>query len=370
MNLFNPDKPLTFPADPPRLVAALHQEARALLSEQADHRYADGPMLAKAAALMTACLACYAVALVQQAVLYFSLWYFATIVFAMLLAINVVHDASHNAFLRGKRANAWLNRVVAFPLGLDPDCWRVRHVRYHHAFTNVEYYDPDTAENGMLRQTPRQRWRPFMRAQRYYWPLVAALTFPWYIWVVDWLDRGGLTPVTPHLAQRGVAGWAVFLLSKVLHTVFCLVLPAWLMADRFSVSTVLGVYIISQMLSSLVFVMLIIGTHWAKGSVQLPPKAGKMAEGRLSHTFSTTFDWSTRPAFIGYWLGGLNLHLTHHLFPHWNHRHYPALSLIVEEIATREGMEFRRLSFSDLMTRQQQFLKRMGKRPANAGDEP
>lgn len=370
MNLFKPDKLLTFPADSPRLVTALHRETKALLSEQDDHRYADSRMLAKTVVLIAACLVCYAVALCQNEIIDFGLWYFATVVFAMLLTINVVHDASHNAFLRGKRANAWLNRIIAFPLGLDPDCWRVRHVRYHHAFTNIEYYDPDTAENGLLRQTHRQRWRPFMQAQRYYWPLVAALTFPWYIWVVDWLDRGGLTPVTPHLAQRGVAGWTLFLLGKALHIAFCLVFPAWLMADRFSFDTILMTYLLAQMISSLIFVMLVIGTHWAKGSVQLPPKEGKMDVGRISHTFATTFDWSIRPGFIGYWLGGLNLHLTHHLFPHWNHRHYPALSRIVEEIARQEGMEFRRLSFSDLIFLQQQFLKHMGKDPSNIGDKP
>ncbi|MER5006707.1 fatty acid desaturase family protein [Atlantibacter hermannii] len=368
MKLFNPEKRLTFPADPPGLVAALHNESRALLSKQGDHRYADGGMLAKAVFLAGACLACYAVALRQEEGLLFFTWYFAATVFAMLLTINVVHDASHDAFLRGKRANVWLNRIAAIPLGLDPDCWRVRHVRYHHGFTNVEGYDPDTAENGLLRQTPWQRWRPFMRAQCYYWPVVAALTFPWYIWIVDWLDRAGLTPVTPQLRRHGVTGWTVFLAGKTAHAAFSLALPVGLLADRFSVGMILLTYMLCQMIVSLVFVMLIIGTHWAKGSVQLPPQEGKMAQGRLLHAFATTFDWSTRPACMGYWLGGVNLHLTHHVFPHWSHRHYPQLSRLIEEIAAREGLDFRLLSLTDLLSFQQRFLRRMGERPVNSGE--
>lgn len=370
MNQFNPDKRLTFPADPPGLVAALHSETRALLTERGDHRYADGRMLVKTVMLAGGCIGSYALALHQSDLpLYFS-WYFAAIVFAMLLTVNVVHDASHNAFLKGKKANAWVNRIVAIPLGLDPDCWRVRHVRFHHGFTNIECYDPDTAENGLMRQTPWQRWRPFMRAQRYYWPLVAALTFPWYIWIVDWLDRGGYTPVTPHLAQQGIIGWTFFLTGKSLHAAFSLVLPMWLLADRFSAGSILLTYMLCQMISSLIFVMLVIGTHWAKGSAQLPPDGGKMAQGRLSHTFATTFDWSTRPAFMGYWLGGLNLHLTHHLFPHWSHRHYPQLSRIIEDVAAREGLDYRRLTLADLMSLEQRFLRRMGERPERHGEWP
>lgn len=363
MNLFNPQKSIRFPADDPRLVRALQRESRALLAKNNDHRYADARTVGKALALLALCLLCYGVALIQQHLLSFFVWYLLMIVCAMLLAVNVMHDASHNAFLRGRSANRWLNRLITVPLGMDPDCWRVRHVRFHHSYTHIECYDPDTAENGLLRQSPWQHWRPMMQAQRYYWPLVAALTFPWYIWVMDWLDRGGLTPVTPHLEKRGFAGWWVFLCGKGAHIAFSLLLPCWVMADSFSAGTVAGVYLASQMTSSLFFVMLVIGTHWAKGHAQLPPENGKMSEGRLAHVFTTTFDWSTRPAWLGYWLGGLNLHLTHHLFPHWNHRHYHDLSQVIEAIAREEGLDYQRLSLRDLLKLQQRFLTRMGEKP-------
>lgn len=178
MNLFNPDRLITFPADDPQLVKQLQNDTKVYLAKSCDHRYADGWAFTKMAALIIACLCCYSLALSQSQWGLYLLWYLAMMFCAMLLAVNVVHDASHDAFLRGKKANAWLNRWVAFPMGLDPDCWRVRHVRFHHGFTNIEFYDPDTAENGILRQTPWQRWRPFMRQQHRYWPLVAALTFP------------------------------------------------------------------------------------------------------------------------------------------------------------------------------------------------
>ena len=88
-----------------------------------------------------------------------------------------------------------------------------------------------------------------------------------------------------------------------------------------------------------------------------------MPVGRLAHTFVTTFDWTPQPAWLGYWLGGINLHLTHHLFPHWHHRHYPALSRIIAQIASQQGLDYQLLTLADLLRLQQQFLRRMGEKP-------
>ena len=62
-------------------------------------------------------------------------------------------------------------------------------------------------------------------------------------------------------------------------------------------------------------------------------------------------------------MGGLNLHLTHHLFPTYSHRHYPALAAIVERLAARHGLPYRCLSYGALLGAQYRFLKSMGARP-------
>ncbi|HAU94436.1 fatty acid desaturase, partial [Serratia marcescens] len=198
-----PLRPLAYRRDDSGLHRALMQAAQHYLAANGDHRFADGGMLAKVALLLALCGLCYGLSLQQQNGWAFFACYFGFIFIGMFLTVNVVHDASHNAFFRRPWANRWLNALVSVPLGLDPDCWRVRHVLFHHAHNNIEHYDPDIDANGVLRQTPFQRWRPFMRAQRYYWPLVAALTFPYYIWLFDWLDRAGRTRVAARMAQQG-----------------------------------------------------------------------------------------------------------------------------------------------------------------------
>lgn len=51
MNLFNPDRLITFPADDPQLVKQLQSGTKVYLAKSGDHRYADGWAFVKMAVL-------------------------------------------------------------------------------------------------------------------------------------------------------------------------------------------------------------------------------------------------------------------------------------------------------------------------------
>ncbi|HBT29443.1 MAG TPA: acyl-CoA desaturase, partial [Erwinia persicina] len=182
--------PLRYPPDGEQAFhRALQREAHQYLSSHQDHRFAGGRQWLKAGLLLGLCVSCYLLSLFQSSQSGFFICYMLFMLMAMLLNINVNHDASHGVFSRSPRLNRLISRVVTLPLGLDPDYWRVRHVHFHHAYANIEHYDLDTEENGFFRQTPYQRWRPWMRWQHLYWPLIAALSLPYLTWVFDWADR-------------------------------------------------------------------------------------------------------------------------------------------------------------------------------------
>lgn len=60
---------------------------------------------------------------------------------------NVMHDASHNAFVKSPLVNQILARA-AFPFGVNVACWQIQHVMSHHVHTNEEedvdlhHYEP------------------------------------------------------------------------------------------------------------------------------------------------------------------------------------------------------------------------------------
>jgi linoleoyl-CoA desaturase len=336
--------PLRFATDDTALRLALDTAAEHWLTSRHDHRFADAGMHMKMWLLIAIAIAGYAAALVQETALGFFVGYLVFMNAGMLLAINVLHDASHNTFLRTPRANRLLGRIISIPLGMDPECWRVRHVLFHHPHVNVPGHDLDIEENGVLRQTPFQRWKPFMRWQRF-----------------DWQDRAGITPVGAQMAHHGRRGWGVFLLGKAAHAALALGLPCYLVGDRIGMGSVLITYFVCQATASLLFVLLILGTHWAKGRFFLVPDDGWLPHGRWEHQFATTFDWHTTPTCLTYWLGGMNMHLTHHLFPGWSHRHYPALGQIVAQVATDRRLDHGTTGLLGFVSGQQRFLARMGR---------
>lgn len=352
--------PLRFPAAGEQ---AFHNDlkraAHACLS--GDHRYADAAGLTKAALLLALCAGFYALSLLQYQLWSYSLCYFLFVIMGMLLNVNVNHDASHNAFLRTPWANRLVGRVVTLPLGVDPDYWRSRHVDFHHVYANVEHYDLDTEENGFFRQTPFQRWRPYMRYQHLYWPLIAALSLPYIAWIFDWSDRLDKTPLREKRLLAGSGGWTVFVVSKLLHLALVLVVPMIVChLHGIGWGWVLLVYTTSQMCASLLVVFLLLGTHWAQAEFYPVPTGDCMPHGWYRHNFATACDWKPGLSWIEHLTGGLNYHLTHHLFPGWHHRHYPALAMAVAEVAQRHGMAYRCISYRELLAQQRQFLRRMG----------
>ena len=339
----------------------LKQRAEAYLAAHGDHRYADGPRLAKATLLALASLAAYALSLLGTTPAGFVLAYLAAIFFCMLLNIDVNHDASHNVFLHSRTGNRVVGRLVTLLLGIDPDFWRVRHADYHHVYPNIEHYDLDTEENGFFRQTPFQQRRAYMRWQHRYWPLMAAMSLPWIAWVFDWRDRLGRTPLRDQKLLPGFAGWMLFLASKAGHLLLALVLP--LLAARahgIGSGWVFVAYALSLTASSLLLVFLLLGTHWAQAAFYQAPADGRMPHGWYAHNFATACDWLPTPRWLQWGMGGLNLHLTHHLFPGWHHRHYPALAAIVAQTAGECGHSYRCIGYRELLRAQQQFLRGLG----------
>lgn len=344
------------------LARTLREQAALHLLSAADHPYADGATMLKGVLLLAACIACYAAALSSDHALVFLPAFVGFVFGAMLLAMNTLHDAAHGSFFRSPRANRWLMRAVALPLGIEPAYWTQRHVHYHHSHANVDGLDLDIEPNIALRQTPFQPWRPHYRFQHRYWPLVAAISLPWITWVFDWADRLGRTPLKHDRVLPGVGGWTVFLLAKAGHVALTIGLP--LALTPHGAGTVLAAYLLAQLLASCFLVATILGTHWADVGFFEAPADGRLPHTWHEHAFHTAVDWHA-PRWLEPFVGGLDLHLTHHLFPTHSHRHYPALAEVVRQAARRYGLPYRPLRYRELQAAQQRFLRAMGQNPAS-----
>jgi linoleoyl-CoA desaturase len=71
------------------------------------------------------------------------------------------------------------------------------------------------------------------------------------------------------------------------------------------------------------------------------------ADGRLHtssalHILRTNLDLVPQNRFVNWFSGGLNVHVTHHLFPEVSHVHLPDLAPIVEAVAGEYGVPYRK----------------------------
>ncbi len=340
----------------------LKSRASILLSENHDNKYADRWAFTKFAIFLTFSMALYLASLHSANIWIFTFVFILFVFISMLLAINSFHDASHNSVFVSSTYNRWLMVFVSIPLGVNPDIWTLRHVYFHHSYPNIDKYDLDIEPNMLLRQSPFHQWFPHFRYQHFYWPLVAAISLPYLCWYSDWLDQLGKTPLSRFSRLFTVKAWVKFLALKLMHLIVMVIIPLILLDSYWW--QILLVYITSQMIASCFLVIVILGTHWAEvGFFQAEDRFIKHSWSH--HAFLTACDWQPKSRFVSYILGGLDLHLTHHLLPGYSHRHYPQLSKIVEELAGKYQLPYRKITYRELFLLQQKFLREMGRRPIN-----
>ena len=266
--------------------------------------------------------------------------------FASLSMIyNIGHDASHNA-LFSKR---WMNRLAAYSfnlVGSNAYAWHLTHDRIHHTWPNVPGVDGDIERPApMLRISPRVPWRPWHRHQALYAPLLYLLISLFGVTLRDFKDLRlvrndnavpGLDVAHP---RREVA---ILLLSKLFYFGTTLAVPALVLDVSFG--RILAVFVGVHLLMGAVLAISLIPVHASIHNAFDPlGDDGRVPRDWARHAFAAATDFSKDNRLITAFMGGLNTHVIHHLFPNICHTHYPALIPIMEDVAREFGVPYRHL---------------------------
>ncbi|MBV9992514.1 MAG: fatty acid desaturase [Alphaproteobacteria bacterium] len=280
----------------------------------------------------------------------------------LVLAMSVAHDAAHAAVTGNGRIDDAIQRAVMGLLGVDGYLWRLRHNGSHHAFPNVNGSDIDIDENPVLRLSPNHPWKPHYRFQHLYAPFAYMLTL-WdsifvndlkYLFKRDLANMRGIV----HPRREHVKFW----LFKLLYLTVNLILPlAFVQLPWWQI--LLG-YALVNAAVSLVFVVLLVGTHFSlEADFPAADAAGRLDTSWAAHAVSTALNWSTRSRIAFHLTGGVNCHAAHHLYPRVNHVHYWALTRIAEQTAREHGLTFHEASFTGMIASHFAHLRRLGRGP-------
>ena len=257
----------------------------------------------------------------------------------LFMTFNVGHDANHGAYSKSKRVNQFLS--CAFDLcGGSSYMWRLMHNASHHSFVNIRGADTTLMSGGVFRFSPHDARRDFQRFQHLYAPLLYCLSTLDWVFTKDFrwlLHRSfGNKRIVSHRPAALIGLFA----GKAFYYTYMLVVPLLVLKSPWYV--VLAGFTIMHLYLGFMLALIFQPNHfneWA--SFRQADLNGQVANDRIRHIFDTTLDYARDNRVATWLLGGLNLHVVHHMFPRICHVHYPALTAIVKSTAEEVGLHYR-----------------------------
>ena len=253
------------------------------------------------------------------------------------VGFNVMHDANHGAYSE----HPFVNKLVSLSaemLGMSGFRWRVKHNVWHHTYTNISGFDDDVETFGLMRLTPRDPWKPWFRAQVWYFLGVYSMIGFDFILRDFMMVLVGKSDANHVYPKMSVGDKVTFWAGKLFFFVIMFALP-------------LQVFPWWQVLIGFVIVLLAVGVVMGvvfqlahiNGDTTFPEPVGspKHIDNEWAvHQVETTADFAPRNRILNFYVGGLNYQIEHHLLPHICHLNYPRLAPIVRATCEEFGIRY------------------------------
>ncbi len=328
--------------------------------------YSDTSMKVKTVAMLSMYFVPYLV--IVSGVASVSLWLFYALWLLMGLGIvgigtSIMHDSNHGAYTESKGVNGFLGSLLNLIGGYAPN-WRIQHNVLHHTYTNIDGLDEDI-ETGfsLLRMSPHATLKSHHRYQHLYaWALYCLMNLYWviakdYIKLVSY-NKSGLLVKEKLTLRKGVIQLS---LLKVLYIGYIIVLPI-MFAGVPWYHAVLG-FVAMHVVAGFSLACIFQPAHVVETSDFAEPNdQSKMENNWAVHQVLNTTDFAPDNKLVGWFIGGLNYQIEHHLFPQICHVHYPAIAKIVAEVAREHDIPYQVMpTFRSALGAHARMLKMLGK---------
>ena len=291
---------------------------------------------------------------------YFSGWaLFGVAVLHMLthvfIAFNIAHDANHGSISKNEKINQWLSYSLDL-IGVSSYLWRINHNQEHHGFVNVHNIDPSIEGYGIIRLSPEDEKKPSFRFQHIYGLMLYGLVTFNYVTMKDFKILRKAKQLGISMSTSEVITMVFF---KLFYWTYMLVLPMLLLDISFLqwLATFMFGHVVLGIILSLVFQC----GHLTEEAHYPEVEEGKVRNSWVVHIIKTTGDFGVQNKFFTWLVGGINIHVIHHLFPTICHTHYAPVSRILKETVEDYGIQYRELpTFWDAIVSHVKLLKELG----------
>ena len=290
-------------------------------------------------------------------------FWFSYLVFqlaGLLIGFSLGHDASHNTAFKNKKLNNVLHFVSFLTIGIDPMLWGLRHIRSHHLYANVEGSDVDIDQNPLLRLSPTHPWESKHKYQVYYAPFVYMLTLLHSIFLSDWIYLFSKEYDWMKKGFSKIELYLRFFLYKILYFSIVLLIP--ILHSSLEWEYVLLAFVSTSAFTSLVFIVMLVGTHFFEEADYPLPKGKNLEHSWAVHQLYTSCDWNADNSWARFFSGGSNCHAAHHLFPNICHVNYKEINEIIELTTLEHKFPYHHKTLIEMICSHFKHLKKMGKK--------
>jgi linoleoyl-CoA desaturase len=255
------------------------------------------------------------------------------------IGMCVMHDAVHGSYSHKQWVNKMLGSTM-YLLGSNVFNWKIQHNYLHHAYTNIDGYDQDIASRGPIRLS---QYAPLKKIHRYQYIhaffFYGLMTISKLIRDFTQLLEYNKAGITRQYRINPVSEYIKMIIVKILYLFVFIGLPV--LFTPFSWWQVLLGFFIMHWVAGCILSTIFQMAHVVEGTEQLLPDAEGIIESEWAvHELLTTSDFARNNLFLGYYAGGLNFQIEHHLFPNICHIHYRKIAPVVEKTAKEFGFNY------------------------------
>ena len=294
------------------------------------------------------------------------LWAFMGIGLAGI-GLSIMHDANHSAYSKNERVNVMIGKILNVVGGYAFN-WKVQHNVLHHSFTNIEGMDEDITPVAVLRFSPHaKRYKAHRYQHIYAWFFYSLMTFLW-ITTKDFMQlirykKKGLIDKNKY-SFAGLMAELIF--WKLFYYTYMVVLPLIFLDIAWWMFPIL--LFVKHAVAGLILASIFQPAHVVPTSeYPLPSEDGSIDNVWFVHQLNTTADFAPKAKLFGWFVGGLNFQVEHHLFPGICHVHYPKIAKIVEDTCKEHGIPYHSFpTFGKAIREHTAMLKKLGRSDAAA----
>ena len=244
------------------------------------------------------------------------------------LAFNATHDSAHRG--TALPLTHFVGKTALGLFGASHSFWSQNH-HNHHAYVNVVGKDHDLALGGLLRTSPLQPHKPLYRFQLFYLVFAYGLLTVWMV-AADALKYFDRTRQGRMHALDHASFWG----TKIIYGLLMVAVPVFLHGGLWAFYWIFSTHLAVG--TSIAFVFQV--SHVNLFSKTHDKESRDVAEPWAIRQISSTANFAVQNRFLQWWIGGVGLHIEHHLFPKINHVHLARIQPVVERTCLDFGVPY------------------------------